>query len=450
MALEATDSACSDTGRNQACYGNVQVAVDISTGETVFEQAGDQVDLTIVQSLHLSPMDETEGVWGVALLRVQANIPDTLPGQNITFLLFGDVDIMNAGTAAPPTVTVTSTGSVNLRSGPGTDFAVVNTLAADETAAANGRNADSSWLRLTFSDGSTAWVFAQLVTIEGDISSLAVVNAGDEAPATDTNPMQAFYFRSGVGDAGCETAPNSGILIQTPQGVTEVVLSVNEVTIRLASTAFLQAEEDDEEGTLYIYLLEGHGIIESAGEQQLARAGTVVTVPLDADLAASGPPSLPHPYAAADVQGLPVGTGGTEAVEIAQPLSEDEIEQQGVPISGEWFGAFIVERGTFTCADGRSGPFDASGSNGPRIIETSADGETFTLSAPGTPFNVEAQRTAPGVYHATVDAGGGATDNLTWRVLAPDRMEGDEVISTPDGCVISIPFTVELTTPSEE
>ena len=30
--------------------------------------------------------------------------------------------------------------------------------------------------------------------------------------------MQAFYFRSGIGDAPCAEAPNSGILIQTPEG----------------------------------------------------------------------------------------------------------------------------------------------------------------------------------------------------------------------------------------
>ncbi len=30
------------------------------------------------------------------MLRIQANLPDTMPGQNVTILLFGDVSIYNA------------------------------------------------------------------------------------------------------------------------------------------------------------------------------------------------------------------------------------------------------------------------------------------------------------------------------------------------------------------
>ena len=47
------------------------------------------------------------------------------------------------------------------------------------------------------------------------------------------NPMQAFYFQSGV-DAMCPAAPDSGMLIQTPEGVGEVTFLINEVDISLA------------------------------------------------------------------------------------------------------------------------------------------------------------------------------------------------------------------------
>ena len=42
-------------------------------------------------------MNASTGAWGVALMRIQANLPDTLPGQNVTMLIFGDVQIQNAG-----------------------------------------------------------------------------------------------------------------------------------------------------------------------------------------------------------------------------------------------------------------------------------------------------------------------------------------------------------------
>lgn len=97
-ALAATDEACAETGRNQACYGNINLEAEPQEGIEAFEftAPGDLVDVAGVQTLRLSPLDEETNVWGVALLKLQANLPDTLPGQNVTFLLFGDVEIQNA------------------------------------------------------------------------------------------------------------------------------------------------------------------------------------------------------------------------------------------------------------------------------------------------------------------------------------------------------------------
>ena len=97
-ALAAVDSACEATGRNQACYGNVTLAAEAQAGvdDLVFETPGDIVNVANIRSLALSPMDETVPEWGVSLMQLQANLPDTLPGQNVTVLLFGDVAIENA------------------------------------------------------------------------------------------------------------------------------------------------------------------------------------------------------------------------------------------------------------------------------------------------------------------------------------------------------------------
>jgi endonuclease YncB( thermonuclease family) len=68
--------------------------------------------------------------------------------------------------AQPQGVTVTVTSEVNLRGGPGTNYGVVGTLAAGDTATAVGRNGD--WLALD--DGS--WIASWVVTVEGDITPL--------------------------------------------------------------------------------------------------------------------------------------------------------------------------------------------------------------------------------------------------------------------------------------
>ncbi|MBL8164107.1 MAG: hypothetical protein JNJ61_19115, partial [Anaerolineae bacterium] len=98
QAITAVQDACADTGRNQACYGNVALEASPREGveDFVFDQQGDLVDVSDIDTLTLSSLDEVAGEWGVALLRIQANIPDTLPGQNVTFLLFGDVELQNA------------------------------------------------------------------------------------------------------------------------------------------------------------------------------------------------------------------------------------------------------------------------------------------------------------------------------------------------------------------
>ncbi len=248
-ALDATDLACADTGRNEACYGNVSINAIPRDGvddETfIFEQQGDVVPVATIQTLQLAPLDREMGTWGVALLRLQANIPDSLPGQNVTFLAFGDVEI----------------------------------------------------------------------------------ESGSEG-------MDVFFFHSGVGDAACEEAPESGLLIQTPDGVGEVAFTMNGVDVTLGSTAFFQAEPD---GFMGVYLFDGGATVSAEGETQVLPAGNALLVPMDADLRPAGPPTEPHEFEVEDFAALPLDrvtafTGGDE-----QSVSGEVI----VPLNGTWQSSLI-------------------------------------------------------------------------------------------------------------
>jgi hypothetical protein len=103
-AIDAAAAACEALGHNQACYGNVNLTAEAQPGVTDFrfEQVGDTANVSAIRSLTLSPLDEVSGDWGVAMMKLQANLPDTLPGQNVTFVLFGDVQITNAVSAENP------------------------------------------------------------------------------------------------------------------------------------------------------------------------------------------------------------------------------------------------------------------------------------------------------------------------------------------------------------
>lgn len=319
-AIDSVATLCSGTGRNQVCYGNVQVtaAFNNTFTNTTFSVPGDIANLVDIATIQLSSMDTEANEWGVALMRVQANLPDTLPGQNVTFVLFGDVEVETV--PAPPELfaTVSVSGTVNIRSGPGTSYNVVDVVASGTALVANGRNDSADWLRVTLPDTeASGWVAASLLRPDGDTDSLAVVQP--DTPIYGT--MQAFYLRSGVGDARCAEAPNSGLLIQTPQGAGEIEFSINEVQIRMGSTVFLQAESGNQ---MTVYVLEGQAQVAAFDEIQVVPAGAKTNVPIDSNLAATGPPQEPEPYDTDDVMAVPTILLAPE-IEIAEPAATESI-----------------------------------------------------------------------------------------------------------------------------
>jgi len=88
------DRQCQNTARNELCYGSRDIQAQYANaGAAPFNQPGDIIPVTDLQSLQLSQLNEATNTWGVALMQLQANLPNTLPGQNVTVLLFGDVTI---------------------------------------------------------------------------------------------------------------------------------------------------------------------------------------------------------------------------------------------------------------------------------------------------------------------------------------------------------------------
>ncbi len=216
QALAAATNTCIDTQRNLVCYGNFRLDVQTRAGQDqnfAFDNQGDKAPLKQIASLKLSSYNEANNEWGVAVMSLQATLPDTSPGQNVTVLLFGNVEIADA----------TSEGS---------------------------------------------------------------------------KPMSAFYFQSGIGDAPCKEAPDSGILIRTPKGAGQVTLSMNEVIISLGSTAFLQAQPGN---TMSISMLEGQATVAN----QTVTAGSKVEIPITDTLSPSGPVSEPIPYDFSVIARLP-------------------------------------------------------------------------------------------------------------------------------------------------
>jgi uncharacterized protein YraI len=311
---------CTDTGRNQACYGNLTLIAEAQPDidDLEFDSPGDIEDVVKIQSLALNGMDEDIPEWGVAMMRLQANLPDTLPGQNVTILLFGDVDIRADPLLLEMQVTVSAGNTINVRGGPSTGYAVVGQIQSESTITANGRNDAGDWIRVSLPDDEgIGWVAVFLIDSEGDLNTLEIVDTN----ASLLTPMQAFYFRSGVGDSACAEAPDSGIMIQTPQGVGKVAITVNGVGIALGSTAFLQAERGD---SLIVNVVEGQAEVSSFDEVKVVPEGAQVAIPIDEELVAAGPPEEPQPYDEDELGTLP-GELLERDIDVATSATDAEI-----------------------------------------------------------------------------------------------------------------------------
>lgn len=422
-ALNLSRDACEETGRNQACYGNIILEAEPQLGINTldFEKRGDLADVESVRSLQLSSMNNENAEWGVAYLQLQANIPDE-DEQNVTLLLFGDVGVENAVEPTPELVTieVTATSNANVRGGPSTNTAIVGSVAFNDTIVANGRLEDNSWVHIQLKNGTPGWIFAQLITSIADVDTLDIVNADGTPLEPPIGPMQAFFVETGVDDAPCEAAPDSGILVQTPEGVAEINLLVNEVDIRLRATAYVQSQPNVE---MIVTVIEGSTRVAAQGQSVFVPAGTLVRIPMDATNRAAGPPSAPEAYDELALAVLPIGNL-PRLITIAAGLTDEEIAEATTTVDGVWEVASFD--GTCEGID----PADGSTVIGDRVVlstqtngdirgEEPVDAPTFTL-----PFT--AILTEDGDYAMYLDDTSEAfnnTNQFRLQILGPNNVD---------------------------
>lgn len=296
-ALEAVGDACRDIGRNEICYGNNSLtALDfLDAPVEALSDVGDSTEIFDIASIATTPFDLNSSTWGVAILVLQADLPDTLPGQNVTFVVFGDTEIVNDVVPEAQRVdslSATSTGGINLRSGAGTNFDIVGTLAFNEAVSIIGRNASGDWVQIEFED-SSAWVFASLLTIDGNPTLLNVV--GDSENSDYSATMQAFSLSTGIGQAACSEVPPDGVLIQAPTDTT-VHFLINGIEVEIGSTVFVQYIG----GVLVVTNLEGSVTVTNSGVTQVIEPGYSVFVSV------AGEPGAPVEFAYDDFAALPL------------------------------------------------------------------------------------------------------------------------------------------------
>lgn len=232
-ALAEVGNNCGGLGRNAACYGYTRVSASFTQEFEAgyFSDPADIAELLTLKTIATAPLNEASGEWGVAVMNVQANLPTTLPGQSVTFLLLGDAQVENAvppeqaftgGTPIP----VTTAAFADVHSGPARNTNLVISLPPDSPLNADAVSPDNAWLRVA-NDKIGGWIERSLLQ-PADTSTLPTLTG------ESYTPMQAFYFDTGLGTTSCEDAPNA-LLVQGPENI-EVALNVNGAEVNVGST----------------------------------------------------------------------------------------------------------------------------------------------------------------------------------------------------------------------
>jgi hypothetical protein len=258
-ALADVGNNCTGVERNSACYGFNQVAASFldEQPENFFSTPADRAQLATLDTLQTAPLDSNNNLWGIAVLNVQANVPNSLPGQAVVFMLLGDVQVDNAvdpADAITPVdpINVSATTSANLRSGPGTIYNVVSSLGAGTVIPADGVSADGAWVRVLL-ENAPLWISRDLVQPE-------VAGAIDTLPAlsgASRTPMQAFYFRTGFTGVECIESPPSLLVVQGPEGL-KVDITANGADIQLGSTIALFTNGNNE---MVLMVIDGSALV---------------------------------------------------------------------------------------------------------------------------------------------------------------------------------------------
>jgi hypothetical protein len=260
LALEAMNQSatnCDGLSTNIACYGynRVSVLFNRDVPEDLFSKPADRADLPDLQSIETSAYDQASDFWGVAVMKLQANIPNTLPGQSVTFILMGETQVADA---VPPdqqllpssaVVAVAPTTRTNVRSKPSGRSNVLLAVNQGQELQADAIDESGMWLRVV-ANGVPGWI-SRAALGGPDVSSLPVITSETLAP------MQAFYLKTKFGKPECAQAP-SALLVQGPKNLS-IDLSVNGASITIHSTVLFRTLDED---TMELLVLDGQAVVD--------------------------------------------------------------------------------------------------------------------------------------------------------------------------------------------
>ena len=272
QAITSLGTNCANLGPNSLCYGYTGVEAQLVPASP-FDTPGQRVPLADVVSVKTQLADPAAGVWGIAVMNVQANLHGASP-KMATYYLLGDVEIASAvdpAVALMPAepVQVTTTGQADILRTPGAGAKILATIPANASLVADGVSPDGAWVRVLYQTRA-AWVSADLIAEQDALADLPAISKDSRTP------MQEFTFRTGGSSAKCPLTPPSVVVVQSPRDTT-IDITANGVDIRVGSVVFLRSQAN---GEIVLSVADGQAILfPETSRQTRVPVGGSVTIP---------------------------------------------------------------------------------------------------------------------------------------------------------------------------
>lgn len=369
VVIEEVERECRNVGANEVCYGNNEVRAVPRAGVTGldFTNPGDRSSVSNILSLNLSALNTGTSTWGVAQMRLL--VSQASGTQDVTMLLFGDVELENAVEETDGIDVVVRRESATIYNQDSADSLQLATVTNGTTLTALGRRDNNVWVRVRVPEtGAIGWVLAGFIRPRNTTQGLdSLPTQSGDTPYYGA--MQAFSFISG-NSTDCTGAVADGLLIQTPEGEARVSLLINEVSIELTSassgaSAFVQA--NPEQDGMSINVLDGTAYVETSQGSQRVDAGMQTNIPLSVDLSPLSAPSFPQTFDTAQIHSIPllpvVRDPNRPSVPEANPLPQGSGSNPSVTIGGSGGGSNTQSGSGNTTNNSDGGQVQSSNSN---------------------------------------------------------------------------------------
>jgi hypothetical protein len=308
LALTGIAQQCAEQEAGTLCFGGATVSpVYRERVETApsFDTPGDAIAISNIDWLSISSEDRT---WGAVRALFPVYPSDGLVSRDSALLAFGNVALFLPTPMTPPPaladINVKASQGANLRASPSTDANVVALLAVSRPLKALGRLRGGDWLLVYATPELRGWISESVVS--APLADLPALSADADSEALWL-PWHQFDFLSGMQDAPCEDAPESGILLQAVKFIAPRHFVINGARLMLSGTAWLQAQASS---GMLIHIIDGRAQVASAGGEVAVRSGHFTHIALERNeygaLTPSAPPSESEAYAYHELIGLPV------------------------------------------------------------------------------------------------------------------------------------------------